>query len=76
MVTDGVTARVVNVELNPPGPVHDHAVAAVELEVRFAVPPAHIGPLLVGAAAGTGFIVTATLPCTPQQPDPVRDLKK
>ena len=43
--------------------------------LRFTVPPTHIGPLLVGAADGTGFIVTDTLPCGPQQPPAACDLK-
>ena len=63
------------VELNPPGPVHNHEVAAVELALSVTVPPSHIGPSFDGAAVGMGFIVTVTLSSAPQQPDDVLALK-
>lgn len=36
-----------NVDVKPPGPVHDHAVAPLELALNVTVPPAHTGPLFV-----------------------------
>ena len=56
-------------EVNPDGPAHDQAVAAVEFELSVKDPPSHIGPLLVAPDdVGTGLIVTVTLPCCPQHP--------
>ena len=41
-------------------------------EVRFTVPPKHIGVLLVGAAVGTAFTVTAVVYTAPGlQPEPL-----
>jgi hypothetical protein len=55
------------VEVKPDGPVHDHAVALLELAERVTVPPAHIGPLLVAPVDdGAGLIVTVALPWVPQ----------
>jgi hypothetical protein len=45
--------------VNPPGPLHDHAVAPVLFADRFTVPPTHIGPsLVVPAEDGTELTVT------------------
>ena len=46
-------------EVKPDGPVHDHAVASVELAESVAVPPTHIGPLLV-APVDDGIALTVT----------------
>jgi hypothetical protein len=43
-------------------PAHDHVVAVLPLfGLRFTVPPAHIGPSLVGAAVGTAFTTTGVV---------------
>lgn len=61
VVTDGDTTGFVAAEVNPPGPVHEKVVAPPDgFAVSVAVPVLHIGPLLVGAAAGL-FTVTVVV---------------
>jgi len=56
-------------------PLHAYSIVPVPpdaAEVRFTVPPTHIGVLLVGAAVGTAFTVTAVVYTVPElQPEPV-----
>ena len=59
-----------SVEVKPEGPVHDHMVAFVELELKVAVDPAQTGPLLVAPVdVGDGFTVTV-LVLVPVRPLP------
>ena len=54
---------------NRPGPLQlNDVVLTPGFADKFTVPPLHIGPLLLGAADGTGLIVTDVLPSVPQQP--------
>ena len=69
-VTVGI-AVVVAVLREPviPGPVHENVfepTAPVAFAIRFTVPPRHIGPLLVGAAVGTGFTLTLVVYAVPE----------
>ena len=58
-VAVGVFVGFCTVEVKPLEPVHDHAVALVELALSVTVPPLHIVPLLVApVVVGTGFTVT------------------
>lgn len=48
-----------NVDVNPFDPLHDQAVALLELACKVAVPPLHIGPLFVSPVEdGVGFTET------------------
>ena len=47
-VADAITEGFCNVELKPPGPVQNHAVALFEFAFSVAAVPAHTGPLFVG----------------------------
>ena len=58
-VTVGVRVGDCTEEVYPPGPVHDHAVALLELSFSATLPPAHIGLVLVAPVdVGAGFTVT------------------
>lgn len=57
----GVTVGFCSVEVKPSGPVHDQAVAPLELAFNDAVPSAQIAPLLVGAADGAGLTVNVVV---------------
>ena len=49
-------------EVDPSDPVHDHAVALLELSFNVTVPPLHIGPLFVAPVdVGTVFTVTVVV---------------
>jgi hypothetical protein len=57
LATTGETVGFCNVEVNPEGPVHDHAVAPDELADNVTV-PTHTGPLFVAPVDdGTGLTV-------------------
>lgn len=72
MVTVGVAVGFCAVELKPPAADHVHEVAPVEFAFSVAVPPLHIGPLLVGAAVGTELTVTTVVYIVDGlQPEPV-----
>jgi hypothetical protein len=43
----GVAVGFCSEDVNPEGPLHDHAVASLELAVNVTVPPTQIGPLFV-----------------------------
>ena len=47
-------------EVDPSDPVHDHAVALLELSFNVTVPPLHIGPLFV-APVDVGSVITVTV---------------
>ena len=59
MVAVGVAGGFATVVEDRSGPAQVNTVAPpAGLAVSVAVPPLHIGPLLVGAAVGVGFTVT------------------
>jgi hypothetical protein len=61
-VAVGVAVGFCTDDVNPSGPFHDHAVAAVELAESVAVPPTHIAPPLVAPVDdGTGLTVTVVV---------------
>ena len=56
---DGDTVGFWSVDVDASDPVHNHAVALLELAVSVAVPVAHIGPLFVAPVdVGVAFTVT------------------
>ena len=58
----GVAVGFCSVDVYPEGPLHDHAVASLELADRVTVPPTQIGPLLVAPVDdGIGLIVTTDI---------------
>ena len=59
-MTVGVIDGLCRLEANAPGPVHDHAVASLELSLSVTEPvPAHIGLLFVAPVDdGTAFTET------------------
>ena len=58
----GVITGLCAAEVDPSEPVHDHAVALLELSCNVTVPPLHIGPLLVAPVeVGTVFTVTVVV---------------
>jgi hypothetical protein len=58
-VAEGVAVGFWSVEVKPAGPLHDHAVASLELAVSVTLPPTHIGPLFVAPVEeGAGLTVT------------------
>ena len=62
LVTVGVAVGFTAVVEDNAAPLHVKLVAPPPgLAVSVIVPPAHIGPLFVGAAVGVGFTVTDTL---------------
>lgn len=60
-------------EVKPEGPVQDQADASLELAVSVAVPPTHIGPLLVAPVEeGVGLTVTEVVyTVAGEQPEPL-----
>jgi hypothetical protein len=69
----GVAVGFCNDEVKPEGPLHDHAIASLELEESVTVPPTHIGPLFVAPVDdGTGLTVTVVVyTVVGEQPIPV-----
>ena len=69
----GDTVGFCNDEVYPEGPLQDHADASLELAVSVAVPPTHIGPLLVAPVEeGVGLTVAEVVyTVAGEQPDPV-----
>ena len=62
MVAVGVITGLCTAEVEPSDPVHDHAVALLELSYKFTVPPLHIGPLFVAPVeVGIAFTVTVVV---------------
>ena len=62
MVAVGLITGLCAAEVEPSDPVHDHAVALLELSYNVTVPPLHIGPLLVAPVeVGTVFTVTVVV---------------
>lgn len=61
VVTTGFAVGFCSVELKPPGPLQDHAVAPVEFAVKVTGPPEVTGPLFVGAAVGLAFTETVVV---------------
>ena len=62
MVAVGLITGLCAAEVDPSEPVHDHAVALLELSFKETVPPLHIGPLLVAPVdVGTVFTVTVVV---------------
>ena len=60
MVAVGVITGLCAAEVDPSEPVHDHAVALLELSCNVTVPPLQIGPLLV-APVEVGAVFTVTV---------------
>ena len=59
VVTVGVFDGLCKEEVNPFEPIHNQAVALLELACKVAVPPLHIGPLFVSPVEdGVGFTET------------------
>ena len=62
MVAVGVITGLCAAEVDPSEPVHDQAVALLELSFKVTVPPLHIGPLLVTPVeVGAVFTVTVVV---------------
>ena len=60
MVAVGLITGFCAAEVEPSEPVHDHAVALLELSFKVTVPPLQIGPLLV-APVEVGAVFTVTV---------------
>ena len=60
MVAVGVITGLCAAEVDPSEPLHDPAVALLELSFNVTVPPLHIGPLLV-APVEVGAVFTVTV---------------
>jgi len=66
-VTTGEVAGFCAVELKPPGPVHNHPVALLELAFKIALPPMHIGLVFVGPVdKGIWLMVTVVVYTVPE----------
>ena len=62
MVAVGVITGLCAADVDPSEPVHDHAVALLELSFNVTLPPLHIGPLLAAPVeVGTVFTVTVVV---------------
>ena len=62
MVAVGVITGLCAAEVEPSEPVHDQAVALLELSFKVTLPPIQIGPLLVTPVeVGTAFTVTVVV---------------
>ena len=62
MVAVGLITGLCAAEVDPSEPVHDQAVALLELSFNVTVPPLQIGPLLVAPVeVGTVFTVTVVV---------------
>ena len=73
-VTVGTAVGLAAIMDDKAGPLQEYRsvpVPPVAEEVRFTVPPRHIGELLDGAAVGTAFTVTGVVRTPEVQPEPV-----
>ena len=62
VVAVGVITGFCAAEVEPSEPLHDQAVALLELSFNVTLPPLHIGPLLVAPVeVGTVFTVTVVV---------------
>ena len=62
LVAVGVITGLCAADVEPSEPVHDQAVALLELSFKVTDPPIHIGPLLVAPVeVGTVFTVTVVV---------------
>ena len=61
VVTVGVFVGFCNEEVKPLDPVHDHAVAPVELAFNVVVPPLHIALPVTPVDEGTGLTETVVV---------------